>query len=354
VQVATSQNNICIRNGIIRNIPGDGVFAPNAGNSRFEELALYTIGNYGISVGSAARVTGCLARANGFGIFVGDGSDVRDCVFQMNGIGIQTGNACVVTDCSAVSNNFGAITCSYGCRVEGCTVAYSTQFQGIVVRDGSTIANCSVYGCDGGGIVAGMACIISDCSVDNDNGNGAGISCGPGSIVQGCAAAFDLGGISATNSLVRDCNVWNNYGNGVVSAGSTVSGCTIQNNTEDGISVYNGNGNSPFGGPATTSCLITGNTIQDNGYFYGPNGLGTYANIDIYDASNRIEGNHIVTYNPISGIAISFFGTATNNVIARNSVYGGSSTVNYYLPGQDVGPIGVAASAISPWSNISH
>ena len=344
VQVIVPHHDICVRNGTIRNIgAGAGVYAPKASNCRFEQLALYANGEDGITAGPATRVIGCVAQNNGvIGINLGDGSVAKDCVSQLNGIGIATGNACVVTDCSVVSNNFGGITCRSGNRLQGCTVAYNTNFPGITVTDGASIVNCSVYGNVNGGITGGTGCIISDCSAVN-NRFGPGISCGPGSIVQGCAAALNgLDGISASNSLVRDCSAWENFANGIDAAASTVSGCDAQNNIQDGISVHNSN---LFG----TGCLIIGNNCQENGQSDVGGGL-SYANINIYGSFHRIEGNHVVTSLTIPGI--STFATAgTNNVITRNSVYGYNS---YLVLGNDVGPLGVAATATSPWANISH
>ena len=44
----------------------------------------------------------------------------------------------------------------------------------------------------------------------------------------------------------------------------------------------------------------------------------------------------------------------TNNVITRNSVWG-AGVGNYNIPANnDVGPIGTAATATSPWANFSH
>jgi parallel beta-helix repeat protein len=320
VQVSTPHFNICVRNGTIRNIGGGaGVYAAKASNSRFEQLMLYANGEDGINAGTGARVIGCVAQANGVtGIELGQGSVARDCVSQLNGIGFSTGIACVVADCSAVSNSFGGLTCGYGNRLQGCTAAYNNNYPGITTTNGCTISGCSVYGNPSGGIVAGRGCIITDCSVFNNSGNG----------------------IQANNSLVRDCNVSENY-IGIYVAGSTVSGCTVQKNRTDGISVQKGDYYTP-------GCLIIGNNCQGN--CQSDSGLGT-ANINIYSSFNRIEGNHVVTQLTAPGISTFAGISATNNVITRNSVYGYN---NYLVLGNDVGPIGVAATAISPWANIAH
>jgi hypothetical protein len=73
-------------------------------------------------------------------------------------------------------------------------------------------------------------------------------------------------------------------------------------------------------------------------------------------SNNRIEGNHI-TGSGSSGYGIQFnISGYVNNVIIRNSVAGNGAN-NYSTSGgsaNDCGPVGTAATATSPWANISH
>jgi hypothetical protein len=51
------------------------------------------------------------------------------------------------------------------------------------------------------------------------------------------------------------------------------------------------------------------------------------------------------------------FSAYSGNIIIKNSVSGTAGGVgnNYIVPaGNDLGPVGTAASATSPWANISH
>ncbi len=337
VQVIGPHYNVCVRNGTIRNIGGGaGVYAYQAGNCRFEQLLLFGNGEQGISAGMGATVIDCVAQANGFiGIETGNGTVVRHCTVAGNGIGIDAANGCVVTECSVISNNFGGIACGFGGRIQGCAVAYNTNYAGITATNSCTIANCSVYGNWNGGIIGGKGCVVSDCSVV-DNGF-YGITCDAGSVVQGCASTFNFGGIYANNSLVRGCSVFEN-GEGIYAASSTVSGCIVQNNAYEGISVHS----SPY--VDSPGCYIIGNNCQGDTFDSG-NGL-----IAIYTGNNHVEGNYVVAGFTTPGIDAY----ATNNVITRNSVFG----YNAYLPipnlGNDLGPIGHADSAGSPWANISH
>ncbi len=61
----------------------------------------------------------------------------------------------------------------------------------------------------------------------------------------------------------------------------------------------------------------------------------------------------MVTTGGIAGIEVSGL-EYTNNVVIHNTVIGGGAN-NYQNPGNnDFGPIGTAATATSPWANISH
>jgi hypothetical protein len=44
----------------------------------------------------------------------------------------------------------------------------------------------------------------------------------------------------------------------------------------------------------------------------------------------------------------------TNNIIIRNSVSGNGANNYSIANGNDVGPVGTAATSTSPWANISH
>jgi hypothetical protein len=79
------------------------------------------------------------------------------------------------------------------------------------------------------------------------------------------------------------------------------------------------------------------------------------ASIFIEGSNNRIEANHVTT-STASGYGIYVFNTGTdlNNVIIKNSVVG-LGIADYSVPsGNDLGPVGTAATSTSPWANISH
>ncbi len=122
--------------------------------------------------------------------------------------------------------------------------------------------------------------------------------------------------------------------------GYVVSDCSIQNNGAAGVLV------------AGSGSQIAGNTLFGNNAAYSSTSFG----ILLAGSNNRIEGNYVTGGNA-SGYGIQYnISGGTNNVIIKNIV-GGNGANNYSTAGgsgNDVGPIGTAATSTSPWANISH
>lgn len=163
---------------------------------------------------------------------------------------------------------------------------------------------------------------------------GYGIHLTGSSVVRDCkvqgstASGFD--GVFISGGIAVDCVVSGNAGNGIEAQSSQVRHCLIKNNGGDGI-ILDGN------------CHVIGNTLVGNG--------GTY-NIEITGTNNCVEDNHVTGSGPEIGIYVP--SGSTNNIIARNSVEGFGASNYSVATGNDAGPIGSAATATSPWANISH
>lgn len=145
------------------------------------------------------------------------------------------------------------------------------------------------------------------------------------------------GGLSSQNLIAAHLIVSGNVVNGIQGNNCVISDCSIQNNQWNGIAVV-GNGSS-----------VIGNTLNGNNSANHANGAG----ILIEGSNNRIEDNH-VTGSSTSGNGIAVFGGTANNIIIRNSVVGSVANNYSIASGNDPGPIGTAATAASPWANISH
>jgi parallel beta-helix repeat protein len=222
--------------------------------------------------------------------------------------------------------------------------------------------NCVVRDCNcqdnGSGIYCQGAAVISGCTADNNGDNG--ILCTGSAIISGCAADNNGdNGIEVYFGAVSGCNVQNNGEDGIFIESGTVSGCNVQDNTESGIEVFlyavvsgcdvsdnTGSGISlvSFG---TGVSVVVGNNCNGNNSSGSTSGGGIY----ISGSDNRVEGNH-VTASGNAGIAVA--SGYIDNIITKNSVIGNGAS-NYSVPaGNDLGPVGTAATATSPWANISH
>jgi hypothetical protein len=184
---------------------------------------------------------------------------------------------------------------------------------------------------------------------------------------SGSLAGIYIGAGSYANITVKNGIISGWGGNGIdtYSSGGTphdlvFEHLTVNANGNDGISVVNGS--------TVSDCLVSdnysigifvdgsGSRIVNNTLFNNNTGnSSSRASIFIEGSNNRIEANHVTT-STASGYGIYVFNTGTdlNNVIIKNSVVG-LGIADYSVPsGNDLGPVGTAATSTSPWANISH
>jgi parallel beta-helix repeat protein len=106
--------------------------------------------------------------------------------------------------------------------------------------------------------------------------------------------------------------------------GGTVKDCVAIDNSSIGIFVY------------YNTLVVDNQAFRNNDGIY------------VLSSGNKVDSNHVVT-NSSYGIVVN----AVLNVIIRNTAIN-SGLSNYHIAaGSDVGPIGTAAAATSPWANIS-
>jgi len=134
-------------------------------------------------------------------------------------------------------------------------------------------------------------------------------------------------GLTAGSGIIRRVLSRANAGRGIALqdlTGGTIEDCHAIDNLASGIVIYY-------------------NGIVTNNYVYHNAGFGVLAS---YNGS-RVEANHVVS-NGNYGVIVA----GTGNIIVRNTAIANSP--NYSIAsGNDAGPIGTAATAISPWANIS-
>lgn len=233
----------------------------------------------------------------------------------------------------------------------GVTTADTVKFTsnaggGISTATRSSVTNCIAIsnGSAGSyGIQTGASSAVFDC-VANANGGasgGGGIFIGPRSQVRRCIAASNATtvvgavqgyGIQAhADSVVADCRVDLNGVFGTPTGGiraiigTTVTGCSLQGNFNVGIQCE-GEG------------MIAGNNVS------GTPGPGIFS---VSSSNQSIQSNNV--FGNTFGIRV----TGSGNTIVKNSLRSNGTAFDI-APGNDVGPIGVAATSTSPWANISN
>jgi parallel beta-helix repeat protein len=171
--------------------------------------------------------------------------------------------------------------------------------------------------------------------------------------VTGCCATLNGNGIVTGNSgTVAHSTASNNFGTGIAAWYGTVIGCTVRENTT-GIEITDGTvsgctavANFGDGIHVFFKSQVLQNTCMSNGV--ASNSAGILVDGD----RNRIDGNTVNS----NGRGVNVVGTF--NVIVRNSASDNGTVLghNYVIGGSDndVGPLGQASGATSPWANLQQ
>jgi parallel beta-helix repeat protein len=138
--------------------------------------------------------------------------------------------------------------------------------------------------------------------------------------------------------VISNSTIRRNGGDGIGAAGIDqvkIHDNTIRSNTGNGINVRH-------------DAEIEHNDIVGNGQGILLSGNGTTV------SDNTVNANNSPSFGT-PGKGIHSLSTSLNNVVTRNHA-GGNNAGNYANDGgaSDFGPTGTAATATSPWANISH
>jgi parallel beta-helix repeat protein len=256
-------------------------------------------------------------------------------------------------------------------------------FDGLLTEAGSLISDCASLGNTSDGI-ASVGGEITHCLSRGNGGfgfSGSVIENGSGSSLRQCLAEYNVGGgFTLTNSRAVDCEAQYNTGPGFVLGASAIQNCVSQNNNSPGVSCYGtgdevsgsrilGNQNSGIevypgcGGSLFKDCIIATNSagiylVGAGGTFITGNSiLQNGIGINVSDSNNRIENNSILISHPSNSTYGMYFNYgATNSVVIKNMISGGLDGGYGIIDsgGNDIGPLGTAASSTSPWANIEH
>jgi hypothetical protein len=300
ILVSGSHKNITIRNGEVHGFGAHGISAITTDNVVVEHVTVSDNGAApatGMVLGNHARVTECSATGNGNGIYVAADS--------------------IVSRCSATGNTgSGIVSSSSGSLIEDCTASRNAVY-GFAVTSDATIVHCVAFGNGSRGITATAGCTITDCVVTS---NGTyGIYTENDAVVSKCVARKQSIGIRVGDN-------------------ATITGCTANENTADGIQAVNG-------------CLIMNNIASFNGTL---NGGGT--GIHLLGTENRVDGNHVlrslgVPTTPALSVGIRSNGGPGADYVVRNMARG--SQLNYDPgSGTTMAPQQPPSTATSPWANL--
>jgi parallel beta-helix repeat protein len=396
ILVSGNRTNLWLGNGTIRGWGMEGIDGTTAQSSVFRELKIFGSGDVGLRSGTDAMVSRCTSIGNSQeGVLAFDNCQFSQCAARNNGAsGILTGNNCRITDCQVQFNGYDGISTGAGCSISGCTSANNTH-SGISASTGSSISDCTAEANLIRGFDAATACSVIHCTVvgtgnyDNVLGTYYGILAGDGSVVTDCTvrnylgvnAATDTSGIFVKNSctvngcsvsvnrlgvftgsncLVMACSTSSNITTGIYLGGnSTAKACVASGNGYNGIEVFGGystvegcttSGNKAFGISLTSDgCVVLNNTCDGNGFGAGTAGIQCFIG-----SRNRIEANHFSNNNS-RGLSVD--SSSTGNIITKNIALTNSiQTISYDVntANNDVGPIGRAATATSPWANLQY
>ncbi len=219
-----------------------------------------------------------------------------------------------------------------GFQIQGVSGAGTAVFSAgprinITIRNGAL----SDWPIDGLHIGNGTGIIVRDLHAAR---NGSfGIFAAGHAIVQNCTALYNgQRGITAYGSCrIHMCTVDQRGGSGIdVNYGCTVSECTI----------------FVFQGAVGIVAREDANVIESNLIQTGSTSQAlTCTGISCNGPANRVADNHL------SRLAFGVSVTGTGNLIIRNTAQ--ANTVAYSIAGgNDVGPIGSAATSTSPFANI--
>lgn len=279
--------------------------------------------------------------------------------------------------------NIGADSTLEGCTATGTGIAVSTTAGGVRLRDcmvtdspislgnSAHLTNVVVRSTTGTGITVAENSVLVGCRSSVNAGSG--FSIGPRSIVTDCLAASNVqSGFVGTDSITfTNCRAESNTLRGfigndrctftacaaslnlssgfVVRDGATFTNCFASDNTGDGFNARFGSrwdactsrSNTADGIEASSGAIVLNCLLDTNGL-----GATVGANVRITGDSGRIDGNSLI------GADFGIQTTGGGNLIVRNHARNNTSNYGGIAPGNDVGPIGAAATATSPWANI--
>lgn len=200
--------NITVKDGFINSWQDDGIEAPDAKNSIFQNLGLRYNGQNGMNVGDQNLIDNCVGYYNVLdGINSGTGNNLINCRGEANGeSAMQADSSSQFISCAAFNNYGDGITAGVGSLVIGCVVT-DNEASGISADSDCNILKCSAYDNIGDGIEAGENCVVRYCIAALNSGSGIELTGQSGAIINNVAHENDLNGIHCSNTTIADIKV---------------------------------------------------------------------------------------------------------------------------------------------------
>jgi parallel beta-helix repeat protein len=155
--ISNGVHNVAIRNGVIGEWSGWGLFAPAAHNTDVSDVRFYENGLGGMRVGFDSTLERCAAM---------------DC----GGPGIVAGDASTLTGCKASDNAGDGIRAGGGAQIVGC-MAEENGGHGIFVTHYATVSRCLSVTNATNGISAEWSCLLRNNNC-GENGRTSGVGAG--------------------------------------------------------------------------------------------------------------------------------------------------------------------------------
>ena len=193
IDVPAAQENLSVRNGVIRGWGDGGVRGESAINSLYEKLRLSE-------------------NAGSVGLFVGNGSMIKDCVAAGNLTGFRTQDRCQVVSCVSTINSGNGFESSNYVSIIDCTSSRNSG-HGFQVAGNSQILRCSATRNDLNGIHVETSCHIADSTASTNVGRG--IRALLDTTIRNCTLSANADGILVTNGCTVTENTCIRNANGI-------------------------------------------------------------------------------------------------------------------------------------------
>jgi parallel beta-helix repeat protein len=346
IYINAGMDRASVRNGTIAGEFRYGIYSSSspriARGCLFKDLAVSGCSSYGIYAGDGARLENCQTHDNQgtVSIYAGVGSSLDGCTANHNlslyAIFASRGSS--LTDCSASDNQGYGIYAENGSNLHGCAAYNNEGDYGIHTGEGSSLSGCTARNNQTNGIYTGVGSTLDGCTAIRNKGN-FGIRVESGSNLRGCTAYGNTGTGSLSYGIFADqgssvvgCTARYNsntnspstssHGIGIfVNDDSLVKDCIVSNNRGDGIRV-------------SADSSVIGNTCYRNG-------TGDGAGIRVKHQDNRIEGNTLTHNN--YGIKVD----THSNFITRNTASGNDSNWEIAAGNICLVVVGTTGSSIS-------